>query len=396
MSQAEEDGDGPRSLRRRVYDLLDPALEAVWDRLVHHGLMLLVLVNTAAVILQSVPEIESRYEALFLAIEVASGFTFTVEYGLRLWTAPEHVPLSDHHPMRARLAYAMTPAAIIDLLAILPFLLLLVGPYDLRALLLFRLVRFFKLARYSPGLASLSEAVWAERRALLATLFILASLVIAMATIMHLCERAVQPERFGTIPDAMWWAVVTLTTVGYGDAVPVTPSGKIVAGITAVMGLALIALPVGIISTSFATVIHRREFIVTWAMVARVPVFAGLSAAEVAEVMELLRSQSATAGEIIARRGDPASSMYFVVSGGVEIEPREGEALEAGPGEFFGELAILADEPRTATVRAREDTQLLVLEAHDLQRLMDRVPKVGQRIREAALQRAPDRVPGER
>lgn len=376
-----------RSLRRRVYELLDPSLGTVWDRVVHHALIGLVLANTLAVILESVPAIAGGHAGLFLGLEVASGLVFTLEYGLRLWTAPEHVPLYNHSPGRARLVWAMTPAAVVDLLAILPFLIQLLAPYDLRALLLFRLVRFFKLARYSPGLASLAEAVWSERRALTATLFILGSLVVTTATVMHLCEREAQPERFGTIPNAMWWAVVTLTTVGYGDAVPVTAPGKVVAGLTAIMGLALIALPVGIIATAFADVIHRREFIVTWSMVARVPLFSGLNAAEVAEVMELLRSETARKGEVIARRGDPAYAMYFVVSGEVEIDPKEGDCLRLGPGEFFGEQAILAEEPRTSTMRALEDAQLLVLDAHDLHRLMDRVPEVGRRIREAARER---------
>lgn len=380
-----------RSLRRRVYDLLDPTLETFWDLVVHRGLIVMLLVNTLAVILESVPAVEARHHALFLAVEIVSGAAFTAEYLLRLWTAPEHVPLHDQSPLAARLAYAVTPAAIVDLLAIVPFALLLVVPLDLRVLLLVRLLRFFKLARYSPGLASLAEAVWAERRALTATLFILGGLVITMAALMHLCERGAQPGKFGTIPDAMWWAVVTLTTVGYGDAVPVTPAGKVVAGVTAIMGLALIALPVGIIATAFADVIHRREFVVTWAMVARVPVFTGLSAGEVAEIMELLRSQAARKGQVIVRRGDQATAMYFVVAGSIEIEPREGDPFTVGAGEFFGELAILAETPRSATARASEDAQLLVLEAQDLERLMDRVPEVGRRIRETARARAAER-----
>ena len=109
---------------------------------------------------------------------------------------------------------------------------------------------------------------------------------------MHLAEHDAQPEKFGTIPDAMWWAVVTLTTVGYGDVVPITPLGKVIAGVIAIMGLGMLALPVGIIATSFAEVIHRRDFVVTWGMVSRVPLFRDLDADDVAQIMRLDRKST--------------------------------------------------------------------------------------------------------
>ena len=388
--------DAWRRLRRRVYELLDPSLHTFWDRFVHNALIVLVLVNVGAVILESVPSIGARHAELFWVIEVVSLVAFTAEYLLRLWTAVEEIPLTERSPWAARLAWARSPAAIVDLVAILPFYLLLFEPADLRVFALLRLVRFFKLLRYSSGLASLFEAIYAERHALLASFLILSSLILTMATLMHLAERGAQPDRYGTIPDAMWWAVVTLTTVGYGDVVPITPLGKIIAGLTAIMGFTLLALPVGIIATSFAEVIHRREFVVTWTMVARVPLFSNLSAGEVAEIMQLLDSRTARKGEVIARRGEKAEAIYFIVSGTVEVELVDGETLRLQEGEFFGEIAILTGEDRTATVRACGETQLLVLEAHDLERLMNRVPEIGRRIREIAHMRAPDRVdPGE-
>src|SRR5215212_4016001 len=160
-------------------------------------------------------------------------------------------------------------------------------------------MRFFKLARYSSGLTSLLEAIYSERHALLATLLILSGLVLTMASFMYLAERDAQPDRFGTIPDAMWWAIVTLTTVGYGDSVPVTAAGKLLASLTAIMGIVMLALPVGIIATAFSEVIHRREFVVTWTMVAKVPVFADLGAAAVAEIMDLLQSRTVPKGDVI-------------------------------------------------------------------------------------------------
>jgi hypothetical protein len=136
---------------------------------------------------------------------------------------------------------------------------------------------------------------------------------------MHVIERGAQPDKFGTIPDAMWWAIVTLGTIGYGDVVPVTALGRIVASITIFVGLIMIALPIGIIATAFAEEIHRRDFVVTWGMVARVPLFAELEATEIADIMRLLHAQQVEAGDVITRRGELAHSMYFIADGEVEI-----------------------------------------------------------------------------
>ncbi len=116
------------------------------------------------------------------------------------------------------------------------------------------------------------------------------------ATLMYLAERHVQPDKLGTIPDAMWWAIVTLGTIGYGDVVPVTAVGKMIAGFTIFLGLIMVALPVGIIASAFADEVHRRDFVVTWAMVARVPLFSGLDATEIADIMRCYaRSRSSPA-----------------------------------------------------------------------------------------------------
>jgi voltage-gated potassium channel len=148
----------------------------------------------------------------------------------------------------------------------------------------------------------------------------------------------------------------------------------------------MVALPIGIIATAFANEVHRRQFVITWAMVARVPVFAELSAIEIADIMELLRAQQVDAGEVIVRRGDPAESMYFVAAGEVEIL-FESERIRLGTGHFFGEVSALQNTRRSATVNARVRTSLLVLSAHDLHALMDRQPRIAERIREVSRQR---------
>jgi len=374
-------------LRRRLYGILEHG--PIGDRLgriTGQFIVALILVNVIAVVLESVPDYRARFHALFFALEMFSLVVFTAEYVLRIWVAVEHAPYRHLGGVVARIKFMLSPFGIIDLAAVLPFWLAFAGPADLRVILIFRIVRFLKLARYSPGMRSLLSALYAERRALFGCLVILLGATLVSAAVMHLVERAAQPDKFGTIPDAMWWAIGTLTTIGFGDVLPKTVLGKLVASATVITGLVMIALPVGIIATAFAEEVHRRDFVVTWGMVARVPVFAGLSAIEIADIMELLRAQQVEAGEVIVRRGEAAHSMYFVAAGEVEIA-LERERVRLGAGHFFGEIAALRRARRSATATALVRTSLLVLDAHDLRALMERQPRIADRIREVARRR---------
>ena len=331
--------------------------------------------------LDSVPALQAQYEPLFTEIELLSLVLFTIEYGLRVWVAAEHAPHRPSSERKARWKFITSPFGVIDLLAVLPFWLAFVLPVDLRVLLVFRMARFLKLARYSPAMRSLLDALYNERRALFGCFVILLGATLLAASIMHVIERHVQPDKFGTIPDAMWWAIVTLGTIGYGDVVPVTALGRVVAAVTIFVGLIMVALPIGIVATAFADEIHRRDFVVTWGMVARVPLFAELQATDIADIIRLLHAQQVEAGDVIARRGEPAQSMYFIASGEVEIELKH-ERVRLGAGHFFGEVAALRRTHRSATVTAVTRTSLLVLDAHDLHVLMDREPRIAKHIRE--------------
>jgi voltage-gated potassium channel len=361
-------------LRRKTYTALEGGL--VGNKLtnaIHIAIVSVILISVLAVILESVPTLHLQYGALFHAIEIVAVSLFTFEYCLRLWASVEHAPLRGKGALQARWSYARSPAMLVDLIAILPFFLAYFSPDDLKVLLIFRLMRFFKLTRYSPGMHSLKEAVMQERRALLACLVILCGLVIVAASAMHMAEASAQPDKFGSIPESMWWAIITLTTVGYGDVVPITAIGKLIASITALGGLVMLALPVGIIATSFAEVIRRREFVVTWAMISRLPIFENMHANTVGELLQVMRSQMVQTGDVIIRKGDAGDRMYLVASGRVEVI-LPGDNVILAEGEYFGEEGVLLNLPRRATVRALEPTRLLALDRADVEALIEREP----------------------
>ncbi len=355
-------------------------------RAISRFLVVLILINIAAVVLESVPRYSVAFGAIFAAIEAISLIVFTIEYLLRLWVATEHAPFRHLSPLRARLRYMTSTTGMIDVVSVLPFWLAFVVPAEFRVILLFRMVRFLKLARYSPALRSLLDALYAERRALFGCVVILLGATLITAAFIHLAERDAQPDKFGTIPDAMWWSIVTLGTVGYGDVVPVTPLGKMIAAVTILCGLVMIALPVGIIATAFSDQIHRRDFVVTWAMVARVPLFAGLDAVAIADIIRLLRAQTVDAGDVIVRRGDAAHSMYFIAGGQVDIEI-DGKHIRLGVGQFFGEIAVMRRARRSATVTATGRTNLLVLDAADFHGLMEHDPRIAERVQAVVRER---------
>jgi voltage-gated potassium channel len=374
-------------LRRRVYLMLDQGPGGDRAGLIVDRLLVgLILVNLVAVALESVPDLHARYAIEFQAIEDVSLAVFTIEYLLRIWVAVEHGPHQHLSPWKARLRYMLSPAGLVDLIAVLPFWFAPLLPDDLRVLQALRILRFFKIARYSPAMRSLLDVLSRERRALFGCLVIALGLALVSAALMHVAEGRVQPDKLGTIPDALWWAIVTLGTIGYGDVVPVTAAGKLIATVTIFEGVIMLALPVGIIATAFAEQIHRRDFIVTWSMIARVPLFAGLDAGEISDIMQLLRAQVAEPGEIVVRTGEPAHAMYFIAAGEVEVALQH-KRVRLGSGQFFGEVSVLRRARRSATVTALTRANLLVLDAQDLHALMRRDPRVAARMKEVVKKR---------
>lgn len=376
------------NLRDRLYELLehDHLPNSVGSRFVRVIVAIIVL-DVLAMIFASVPDIDARFDPLFTAIEIAAVAAFALEYLARIWTIVGH-SIRDLTPARARLGYVFSTLGIIDLLSFLPSAIsLAIG--DRIALVLSGMLPFLKLVRYSPALRSLLSAVYSERRALFGCIVILTGAVLLFACLLYAIEHNVQPDKFGNIPQAMWWAIVTLGTVGYGDVVPVTVAGKMVSVGAIIIGFAMIALPVAIISSAFAEEVRRRDFVVTWGMLARVPLFSHLGAAEIADIMRLLRAQTIEAGEVLVRRGDTASSMYFITTGEVEID-LPNQRVRLTDGTFFGEVALLRRTNRSGTVTATRKTRLLALDAQDFHALIARLPALAAHVKETAEARLAD------
>jgi voltage-gated potassium channel len=290
---------------------------------------------------------------------------------LRLYACVEDPRERYRGGIAGRIRFALTPLAIVDLIAIAPLFFILFG-VDAAQLRLLRILRVFKLAHHSPALAMLGRVVYNERKNLGGAVIILAVLLVLSSSAIYYLEREAQPKAFGSIPDAMWWAMAALTTVGYGDVTPVTALGRVVGGFVTVLGVGMFALPTGILASGFVDEAKRRDFAVTWALVAGVPLFAGLVAPRIAEIVSSLKTHITEPGEIIVRQGDDGHSMYIIAAGEAQVEfgPGRDPALLRG-GDIFGELALLERKPRSATVRALTECRLLELSAAEFHALME-------------------------
>ena len=242
-----------RHINKRIFEILEPAEnEDFQSKCFETFIIILIIANILSVILESFAEIKAKYEEWFALFELISVIIFTVEYSLRLITAVHKHPESN--VLKAITKYVISPMAIIDLLAILPFYIPLLIKVDLRflrILRLTRLLRILKVNRYSKSLQLLSRVLKRKKEELVVTIFVTMILMLLAASIMYHVESYMQPDAFPNIMASFWWAIATLTTVGYGDVYPITVLGKTLAGIIALLGIGLVALPTGIISSGF-------------------------------------------------------------------------------------------------------------------------------------------------
>jgi voltage-gated potassium channel len=247
-------------MRKKFFKLVEPSedkkdLNYYFDVFI----MSLIILNVIALILASDQKINQKFSVEFYFFEVFSVIVFSIEYFIRLWTCVEKEPY--RHPIKGRIKFIFSPLAIIDLLAILPFYLPFVG-VDLRFLRLlrvFRIFRLLKMARYSNAFTMIKDVLKDKKEELLVTLLFIVIILVLVSSLMFYVERDVQPEAFGSIPKAIWWGVVTLTTVGYGDIYPVTALGKILGGVITLLGVGLIALPSGILASGYTEQIQKRK-----------------------------------------------------------------------------------------------------------------------------------------
>ena len=346
-----------------------------------------VLVSAGMAIGLSMDQVHGEFaDGEYWAVPLCS-LMFALEYALRLWAAPEvdetgHVDVEVSH----RTHYAFSFMGLVDLLCWLPLVPgWLFEPGDWLSAL--QMLPLFKLARYIPGLELVGTVLRNESRLLLATLSSLLVLVPLMSTLVFAAEHAVQPEVFKSIPHAMWWGIVTMTTSGYGDMVPVTPIGRILAGFSMLIGIAMLAMPVGIVANGVANEVRRRELLGNYQMVSRLPIFRGLHASAIADIASMLRPQVMPGRSVVLTRGEMAGSMYFIIEGEVEVQ------LESGPvilraGEVFGEGGLIEHRPRKATVRTRSTCRFLVLGLTDFHALTQRQPDILRAIERVAESRA--------
>jgi voltage-gated potassium channel len=247
------------TLRRRVFEVLEPpAGGSRLGRVVGLALVGLIVANVAAVVLDSVPWFRARFAALLDGFEIFSLAVFSVEYALRLWTCTEDPRLAA--AVAGRLRCALRPLMLIDLAAIVPGLLAsqALDLRMLRALRLLRLLRLFKLTRYSSSLQMFGRVLLGRAPELLSTLFVMMLLLVMASSLMYMIENEQNPQ-FDSIPTAMWWGIATFTTVGYGDITPVTPAGRLLGGVVAILGIAMFAIPAGLLGAAFTEEMQRRR-----------------------------------------------------------------------------------------------------------------------------------------
>ena len=247
-------------IRDRIFQLLEKAQPGDTASLVvDRGLAFLIVANVIAVTLETVDEIYQAYAPAFTLFEIISVIIFTIEYLLRIWVSASNNASRFDAPFRRRLSYMLSPSGMIDLLAILPAFLPFFTSVDLRWLRILRLLRMFKISHYSSALEDFFSAIYHERTAFAGALYLFCVTLFLSSALMYLVEHSAQPEVFSSIPETLWWSLITLTTVGYGDVAPITAIGKVIGGITAFMGVCVVALMTGIVASAFSSQVSRRQ-----------------------------------------------------------------------------------------------------------------------------------------
>jgi len=372
-----------------MFELLRPNDPMAGARRWRTAHLVVLGIGLLAVILLSIDELPSSHRGILRGAIWSVTLLFLIEYLARLWVAPELPHMADMTPLRARLRWAASVPGLIGLLAIMPAI-MLAGGYSIvgtDAASVFCILWILKLGLHAPAFGTLARVISNERAPITSVLIVFAILLMSAATGAHIAERDGQPQQFGTLPNAMWWAVVTLTTTGYGDVVPLTPVGRIIGSLLMISGIAVLALMTGVLATGFAQEERRREYLRVWDQVSRVPIFASLGVVTLSEIVGKLRTRYYPARVTVLRRGDPGDSMFFISSGEVEVRLPTGGTVRLGDGAFFGEMSLLNRQPRAATIATTTPTTLLVLYASDFYEIASHIPALAEAVENEARRR---------
>ncbi|MBT4872930.1 MAG: ion transporter [Marinovum sp.] len=254
---------GYAQFQNRVLEILEPGRSGDWaSKVCDYFIAALVILNILAVTLESVSDFSVNYAHQFYFVESFSVVIFSVEYLMRVWASAAKHDAGGRILGSVRLGYIFSFSGLIDLVSILPFYLQALFPgLDLRVLRTLRLLRIFKLSNYNTAIEDLFSAIYEERKSFFAAFYLLVIAFVLTSSLIYFAEHRAQPDKFSSIPDAMYWSLITLTTVGYGDVSPVTWIGKVISVITALMGVSVVALITGIIANAFSNQIARRKLI---------------------------------------------------------------------------------------------------------------------------------------
>lgn len=282
--------------------------------------------------------------------------------------------------------YLFSLEGLVDIVSAIPIVIILLRLNQLHFLkLTFGIAAFLKIARFSDALSIFKDVIITERKSILASLYLMMLLTFSISTILYFVERDANPNGFSSILESMWWSIVTLATVGYGDVVPVTALGKFLGALASIIGLGMFALPAGILANGFAQELARIKYITSWNLVAKVPIFSNLDRGTISEIAKMLTVKRFSKNEVIIKHGDIGDAMYFILEGEVEVEVPNAESTgKLKKGQFFGEIALLNDNKRTATVTAKGRCETLELTSHEFKRLIASRPEIAKKIESVA------------
>ncbi len=288
-------------------------------------------------------------------------------------------------------SYLLSGNGFVDWVSAIAIPLAIAAGVEPRTAFLLGIIWLLKIAPDIAGFKQLRRVFAQESEQLGSVLIIFALVLYAASVIVHVLEREAQPATFGTIHGTLWWAIVTLTTTGYGDAVPITQLGRIAAGSVMICGIGLLGMLVGVLATGYAAEARRAHFIRTWELVSKVPFFSSLAHGAIVDVTNTLRRLELPPRAIVVRKGAVGDCMYFIASGEVEVELPD-RKIPLAAGSFFGELALLSNAARTATVVTTTDTALLVLDLLDFRTLMAKHPELADAIDTEAKRRVQENL----